>query len=253
MLQVVIPDSFCELSNCQILGAFIPPNLHHLSADIQYLNEEEILRSKQFRFEIDRSRFVIGRNLVRLGIGKIAGQNPQDVQISVEHGRPFCKGTKDAIEFSISHSGEWVCVAFSTRPIGFDIEQIRKIHDMDAVARRVMTEIEYQNYNKLHGSPKTHAFFNLWSRKEAVMKLTHLGFKLSPETLQSDIDHRSESTIWFDKKQISILSDTINSTVFWPESSNRYRWSCAQYEDQFSGSPRLHAAHLCQTGDFTFD
>ena len=66
---------------------------------------------------------------------------------------------------SISHSGKWALLAVSHSPVGLDIEQHRAV-DERAIAARMFTEKEQKS---------GHAFFDMWVRKESMLKKLGLG------------------------------------------------------------------------------
>ncbi len=83
-------------------------------------------------------------------------------------GKPrFAKG---AIEFSISHSGEyWLC-AFASEPVGLDL-QYHKDCNREGIARRFFHPREY-DYAAKNG---VQGFFQVWTAKESYVKFTGQG------------------------------------------------------------------------------
>ena len=59
--------------------------------------------------------------------------------------------------------------------IGVDIEAERNLSDLEAVARRFFARDEVQRLEALPGAERRKAFFECWSRKEAVLKATGEG------------------------------------------------------------------------------
>lgn len=106
----------------------------------------------------------------------LAGQSGLPIeQITLRRtpkGKPYANGLA---EFSISHSGPWVAVALSGRPVGIDIEVLRPM-DLK-IAGRVCTKQELAylfNGNPPLGQTEDPAllarFFKLWTAKEAYFK-----------------------------------------------------------------------------------
>jgi phosphopantetheinyl transferase len=96
------------------------------------------------------------------------------------HGKPFFAEIP-GIFFSVSHSGDvWGC-AFSSSPVGFDLENIderlqrtrsgQKEKRFQAIARRWFTPEEYA-YTIENGSA---SFYRVWVRKEAFVKYLGTG------------------------------------------------------------------------------
>lgn len=87
-----------------------------------------------------------------------------------EHGKPSLKGLQH-IHFNISHCPRAIAVAVASEPIGIDVE---KFHKADvALLERCMNPEERM---QIAQSPNVQeAFTALWTRKEAVFKLTGTG------------------------------------------------------------------------------
>lgn len=83
-------------------------------------------------------------------------------------GRPYLAGVK--MEFSLSHSGEYIGCAVSPYRIGFDLQEIRPAN-FHGIAKRFFSK-EEQLYLEKFGESR---FFSLWSRKEAFVKCTGRG------------------------------------------------------------------------------
>ena len=87
-----------------------------------------------------------------------------------DKGKPYFENIP--LFFNISHSGEYVLCAVSSREVGADIQKIQPANVMK-LARRFFSEPEYRAL-ECCGSDREQQglFFGLWSRKEAYGKLT---------------------------------------------------------------------------------
>lgn len=92
-----------------------------------------------------------------------------------EKGKPELKGLP--INFSISHSGNYVAIALSKDPIGVDIQEIREIDDK--LIGYVLNDAEISLINK---DNKLNSFFEIWTAKEAYLKYIGIGLE---KTLKS--------------------------------------------------------------------
>ena len=100
----------------------------------------------------------------------ILGINPAETQIEIDsYGKPHLLNYP-AIDFSVSHSGEYVvlAVAFGGN-IGIDIEFIDKHIDL-TIKSIVFSDFECKLINNYYD------FFVLWSKKEAYLKCLGFGF-----------------------------------------------------------------------------
>lgn len=73
--------------------------------------------------------------------------------------------------FSLSHSGKFVLLAVSMLPVGADIQKIQPVRP--GLLQRMATAEELESGIE---------FFTLFTRKEAMMKATGLGFSLLPKS-----------------------------------------------------------------------
>ena len=70
--------------------------------------------------------------------------------------------------FSLSHAGDLVGVAVrADGPVGLDVEQVRDVADLDALAEHVRSPAE-----RARGDLDAAGFFRAWTRKEALVKAT---------------------------------------------------------------------------------
>ena len=104
------------------------------------LDDHERERLTRFRRPADRARYLAAHALARLvlgGSGRTAAALRFDrtCRCGAAHGRPVLPGGPG---FSLSHSGDLVGVA--VRPgaaVGLDVEQVRDIADLPALAAHV--------------------------------------------------------------------------------------------------------------------
>lgn len=87
-----------------------------------------------------------------------------------EHGKPFFKNCP--IKFSLSHSGEYAVCAVSYVDVGIDAEKCGDTKNVQEIAKRYFTAAEYE-YVK-NGDAKIR-FFDLWTKKESVLKAIGTG------------------------------------------------------------------------------
>lgn len=87
-----------------------------------------------------------------------------------EHHKPFLKDYPD-IHFNLSHTKKAIACIVSDSPCGIDVESLGRYNDQ--VARYCMCDEEMEQIN---ASPdKDVAFISLWTKKEALLKLTGEG------------------------------------------------------------------------------
>lgn len=123
---------------------------------------------------------------------KELGITPECMQIERgEYGKPFIKGY-ETFCYNISHSGEYVVLAYGDQPMGIDIEEIRD-KNLD-VAKRCFTEREYEyvtsgyrdGTGKLESETEQERFFQIWTMKESYLKLTGAGISVPLNSFEVD-------------------------------------------------------------------
>ena len=149
-----------------------------------YLSEERRQRAAAMRSEADRLRTVAGENLAREMLAARLGCAMQDVPLQYdEDGKPTVPGT--GLYVSISHSGAYVVCAVDEMPVGVDVETVRDVDEK--FMRRVCSQEELAY--ALRGGDMERRFWELWTAKEAVFKLTGHGplLKLSKLALPENV------------------------------------------------------------------
>ena len=110
------------------------------------LSSEEQERADRFRSEHDRTRFLLGRVVARSVLGHCLQKPAGDVQLTLDRlGKPvIASPSEPPIHFNISHSGDYVLFALARdRRVGVDVEQLRETKDLNEIAARYLSKIEY--------------------------------------------------------------------------------------------------------------
>lgn len=162
-----------------------------LPGSAQYLallDEPEIGRFQAYRREIDQRRFLTGRVLAKSVLGARLGLAPEAVRFDAtcdDCGKPHGKPKLPGVEFSISHSGERVGLAVSTVPVGLDVETATRGAEDNLIAY-ALNETEQAAVRELAPDERTSAFYQYWTRKEALMKATGRGLKIPLQAITLD-------------------------------------------------------------------
>ncbi len=138
---------------------------------VALLDEHERDRLARLRRPADRARYLAAHALTRLVLAPLVGRGPgalafdRTCRCGAQHGKPVLPGGPG---FSLSHAGDLVGVA--VRPdgaVGLDVEQVRAVGDLDAMAGHVRSPAE-----QARGRLDPTGFFRTWTRKEALVKAT---------------------------------------------------------------------------------
>lgn len=153
-----------------------PADAPHL---VDLLDADERARLGRFRRVADAARYLAAHALARLALAGPLGVDPGSLtfdrtcRCGQPHGKPRLTGPGPG--FSLTHAGHLVGVAVHAGPVGLDVEQVRPLSDLAAMAAHACAPGETV--------ADTGAFFRLWTRKEALLKSTGEGLS----TPMSDI------------------------------------------------------------------
>jgi len=146
--------------------------------DHSILDSIEAARAARFKYDQHRQRFIASHIAMRMILAKYLETQPQNLTYAKEiNGKPYLQYHPE-LKFNLSHSGDYAMVAVSDQPIGVDIEKISDRDELD-LAKRFFSTAEYAWLIQQSADKQQAAFFQLWSRKESVIKLTGLGLKQS--------------------------------------------------------------------------
>lgn len=171
------------------------------------LDHDEQDRWSALRRPVDRNRFLVGCGLTRLALAGYLGRSPTEIAIAracPQCGRPHGKPrltpalSSSRLEFSISHAGDRVVVAFAYgTPLGVDVEQVQPAFPVDKLVPEVLNPPEAEMLRDLDDEDRTFGFFVYWTRKEAVLKATGRGLALPLQRLTvSGPGERAQVTAW---------------------------------------------------------
>ena len=135
----------------------------------------------------DKQRCLAAGLLLRHVFGPRVGD-----MVYEEGGKPYLA---DGPFFNISHSGEYVVLAVSEKPVGVDIEKLGQYKEK--LARRCCTDEELL---WLEAQDKSE-FYRLWTGKESIMKAVGKGLAMAPGSFSvlpaENGPHFVEGSCWY--------------------------------------------------------
>jgi 4'-phosphopantetheinyl transferase len=136
------------------------------------LSADERERAERFHFLRDRSRFVAGRGLLRILLGRYLQMPPDQLRFGYNsYGKPFLTNEDTFVLFNLSHSGALALYAVTCgREIGIDVECVGEDVDIAGLGARFFSSSEIAALDSLPADQKQRAFFACWTRKEAYIK-----------------------------------------------------------------------------------
>lgn len=165
---LTLPDSWFPLSGSKILLC----NMTALNVSFpDYLSDAERTRLQSISDPAQANFYQQSRCLLRILLGQLINQSPKKICFSATaHGKPQL--TQHRLQFNISHSQHWLCIALANAPVGVDIEFTAQapVRPWLALAKRFFTAHEYQHLTKQSADQLANVFIQLWTQKEAVLK-----------------------------------------------------------------------------------
>ncbi len=171
------------------------------------LSDREKERSERFVNFIHRKRFIAAHGFMRTALASYTPQSADELIFNKsDKGKPSLINEAN-IQFNLSHSHNLACLAICKQhAIGVDIEYMDRKNQWQKLIRRFFTAEEQTKIFALPEPEQQQAFFQVWTRKEAHMKVTGLGLHLSPTRFTVSVPpeppafieylNSDESSIW---------------------------------------------------------
>lgn len=187
---------------CANLAEIEPP---FLAIAETCLSGEELTYANSFLKNADRIRYVLSHFLLNQLLIATFGAN--STQVRSDDNKPCL--LHNLGEFNISHSDSYFVAAFSTRPVGIDIEHIQPLTELEQMERLVFHPQEVLEISQMNQNEALVAFFRCWTRKEALLKLIGIGLnvELSDYYVSSDTRTPTAPSILGKKNQNYAIQD----------------------------------------------
>ena len=178
------PQIELNKNNALIFTAYLPSLYEHLPSLSEPLSIQEKTQAKKFINSYLRERYIISHGLLRYLLAFYAKSNPHTIEYSFnQFGKPFLKNNSSNLQFNMSHSKDYAAYILALDcQVGIDIEQKDKNIDIQGLLDLILTKEEAIIFNELNSAEKLDTFYEVWTKKEAILKA--LGQGLShPMTL----------------------------------------------------------------------
>jgi 4'-phosphopantetheinyl transferase len=139
------------------------------------LSCDKLDRAASFRFDQDRSRFILCRGILRELLGRYLNQSAERFQFTYgPFGKPALAGNE--MHFNLSHTLGLCLLAFSaSQMVGIDIEKVRSQQNLPDLARDCFHPDESNAVALAEPANRAKLFFTYWTCKEARLKTHGLG------------------------------------------------------------------------------
>jgi 4'-phosphopantetheinyl transferase len=150
------------------------------------LSAAETRDAARFATEALRRRYAVAHGLLRTALARSTDVEPRDVPLTrrpcLRCGGPHGKPELDAaarlpdVRFNLSYTDDLACVALClSREVGVDVERRAEGRDVLGFADAVLTREEHATFAALPADARSRAFYDVWARKEAMVKATGEG------------------------------------------------------------------------------
>lgn len=140
-------------------------------------------RSEKYLKFYDSVRCIMSYVLTEYIVKEVYGKDAAIEIVYNRYGKPALKNYPD-IKYNITHSGEWVIIAYNNKDIGIDIEKIRPVTIKIA---KYFTDSEKEYLYSKHGDENEN-IIRLWTIKESYLKFLGKGLSQSLKSFSVDLE-----------------------------------------------------------------
>lgn len=163
----------------------------------EYISPQRLQKTLRYRIPDDQKRCIAGSVLLRYFLGDTA-------ILDNGFGKPVAE---NGVCFNLSHSGGWVLLAVDDRDVGCDIESVCFV-DAARMGKIVFTGRECRMVET--APDKTGVFFDLWTKKEALLKCMGKGFHREAKSVEVCGDRFADGEITYYMKTKRFADYTVS-------------------------------------------
>jgi 4'-phosphopantetheinyl transferase len=217
--EKIIPTTIYTLNpNDVLIYSIYLPNFIKLKTDlVQYLDQTEQHRANRFYKEIDGTRFIIYRSILKIVLSAYTILEAKNITFDYDSNNKPYLSAFPWLHFNISHSEDYAIIAISRNKVGIDIEFMSEEFNFKDILPDVFAPnevLEIQN-----AEDEKDAFYTSWTRKEAFVKALGKGIDEDFKHIPSIDGHH---TINF-----SVLKTTTNWQLHSFDFANHYKGAIA--------------------------
>jgi len=173
-------------NNALIFTTYLPSMNQDLEKLWNPLSNQEKTQAEKFINKPLRDRYVMSHGLLRYLLSFYVGSKPHEIEYSVnQFGKPFLKEESSRVQFNMSHSKDYAAYIMALDcQVGIDIEWKDKTINFEEISDLVLSPAETNNFNKLDPEGKFHTFYDIWTKKEAIVKAIGEGLSYPLKTIE---------------------------------------------------------------------
>ncbi|MCU7800016.1 MAG: 4'-phosphopantetheinyl transferase superfamily protein [gamma proteobacterium symbiont of Lucinoma myriamae] len=228
-----IPDYKLYTKTCDVWLCQLTQHQEQEKNYFLLLSDEEKARAERFKFAIHRSRFIASHGFVRTVLANYLKIEADAIEFKKgEQGKPYLAETDLSehynLQFNLSHTEDVALLAITQGvEVGIDIECSERKTDWQGIVQRFFTEYEQKVLFALPEYQQKAAFFELWTRKEAYMKVLGTGLSLAPTKFSLTVPPEKPALIKHHSTKYPALEQVEFKAIKMPQSFNNYRASLA--------------------------
>jgi len=145
----------------------------------------------------DRLMSVCSKGMLRTILGSYLNRHPKSLDLNFgPYGKPTLADNPD-LSFNLAHSGEAILIAISGKEnnVGVDLEFRRKIEEWRSLAARHFHPEEVAELLTMPPEEGLSAFFDCWTRKEAIAKTLGMGLSLPLDSFRATVASRLDAQL----------------------------------------------------------
>lgn len=195
--KYVLPYMGCQLS------LFVSSERGDVFQDRKEFLSSEVINAEEVLGKGKPSRYISSRAFLRHTLGLMVGSDWSKTPISLAPlGKPYVPALAGQLWFSLSHTKNIMCVAFSRKiDIGVDIESVRRIVP-DALRNIAFSEAEKQE--AMSCSDSNTELLHYWVAKEAVLKCIGCGMNYDLKSIH--VERGDSGIAWAKDVSVSCSS-----------------------------------------------
>lgn len=157
------------------------------------LSDDEGIKARRYRLATHQRRSMLARAYLRIILSLYLNVDPKIIVFAYHNRKPGLVFPKSMpVNFNLSHSHDLLVIGVTlNHALGIDVEKIDS-HAYEEIAARHFSYQEKLCLSQLSESRKKWAFYNIWSRKEAVLKAAGIGLSIPLSSLSVPISDQAE-------------------------------------------------------------
>lgn len=168
-------------NNLHLWSAVLDEHFESIEYFQAYLSPHEMDRAERFKTEKAKAHFIIGRGILKEILGRYLEIEASKINLTYEklgkpHLEPALQNIIPGLTFNLSHSnGMIMCGVSKDQWLGVDLEYREKTRSFNEIAERFFSVQEIREIKQAQGEQKKIVFYNIWTKKEALLKALGLG------------------------------------------------------------------------------